>query len=224
MKAGLDVEKLIATISKARRSPGRWRTATRPWSPAIRFRLRGRLDAQGLGICSPRRTATARICRHLADRPVLFGSADDGRPALGYVEPNGAAAALDAIRTVNQSIDRLDLGLLGELNGRGESSLTNLRTHRRSSAPARRRASPVSPAAPRSAAPAPSHRAACRRSRAAFFAGTDNPTQKRNSAFGYRLRRSRHVGQQRNPLERAHARIESLPLPSAEAAAASGMK
>jgi len=33
MKAGLDIEKLIAKSPKAPRNPGRWRTATKPWSP-----------------------------------------------------------------------------------------------------------------------------------------------------------------------------------------------
>ena len=97
-KAGLDIEKLIATISKG--AAQSWQMENRYKTMIdgqVRFRLRGRLDAQGSRrSASPRRGATARPAGDGADRPVLCRSAEDGRQALGYVEPDRAAGALSA--------------------------------------------------------------------------------------------------------------------------------
>ena len=96
-KAGLDIEKLIATISKG--AAQSWQMENRYKTMAagkFDFRLRGRLDAQGPGDL-PRRSAQERRqpAGHRAGRPVLFGGAEDGRQALGYVEPDRAAGALE---------------------------------------------------------------------------------------------------------------------------------
>ena len=63
----------------------------------VRFRLRGRLDAQGFEHL-PRRGAQERraLAGHRVGRPVLFRSAEDGRQALGHVEPDRAARPLIA--------------------------------------------------------------------------------------------------------------------------------
>ena len=93
-RAGLDIEKLIATISKG--AAQSWQMENRYKTMAdgqVRFRLRGRLDAQGSRHL-PRRGAQQRRQppRHRAGRSVLCGSAEDGRQALGYVEPDRAAS------------------------------------------------------------------------------------------------------------------------------------
>ena len=75
----------------------------------IRFRLCGRLDAQGPRHL-PCRSAQKRraSAAHRAGRSVLFGSAEDGRPALGHVEPDRAAAAMK--EPVNCQSKALHLG------------------------------------------------------------------------------------------------------------------
>ena len=80
---------------RAPRNPGRWRTATRPWPPAnSTSALRSTGCARTWRSASPRRAATARAAGHRAGRPVLRGGAEDGRQALGYVEPDRAAGTL----------------------------------------------------------------------------------------------------------------------------------
>ena len=98
-KAGLDVEKLIATISKG---------AAQSWQMENRYKTMaaGKFDfgfavdwmRKDLGHL-PRRGAAQRRASagHRAGRPVLFRGAEDGRPALGYVEPDCAAAAIEKI-------------------------------------------------------------------------------------------------------------------------------
>ena len=67
----------------------------------IRFRLRGGVDAQG-PLDLSRRIAPQRRepSGHRTGRRVLFRGREDGRQALGYVEPAGAARALTAERSV----------------------------------------------------------------------------------------------------------------------------
>ncbi len=71
----------------------------------VRFRLRGRLDAQG-SLHLPRRGAPQRrpAAGHRAGRSVLLGGAEDGRPALGYLEPVGAARTVKASASEGRSI------------------------------------------------------------------------------------------------------------------------
>ena len=95
-KAGLDVEAVIETISKG---------AAQSWQMENRYKTMNagkydfgfavELDAQG-PLDLPRRGAPLRRASagRRAGRSVLFGSAEDGRRALGYVEPAGAAGAL----------------------------------------------------------------------------------------------------------------------------------
>ena len=97
-KAGLDIEKLIATISKgAAQSLADGKPLQDHGGGKVRFRLRGRLDAQGFEHL-PRRGAQERreIAGHRAGRSVLCRGADDGRQALGHVEPDRAARPLIA--------------------------------------------------------------------------------------------------------------------------------
>ncbi len=95
-KAGLDIEKLIATISKG---------AAQSWQMENRYKTMtdGKFDfgfavdwmRKDLGIClAEARRNGAQSAGHRAGRPVLFRSADDGRQALGYVEPDRAAQSL----------------------------------------------------------------------------------------------------------------------------------
>ena len=61
----------------------------------IRFRLCGRLDAQGSRHLSGRSAAERRApAAHRFGRSVLLAGAENGRAALGYVEPNRAVATL----------------------------------------------------------------------------------------------------------------------------------
>ena len=95
-KAGLDIEKVIATISKG---------AAQSWQMENRYKTMaaGKFDfgfavdwmRKDLGDL-PRRGAQQRrqLADHRAHRPVLFGSSGDGRQALGYVEPDRAARPL----------------------------------------------------------------------------------------------------------------------------------
>jgi hypothetical protein len=89
-KAGLDVEAVIETISKG---------AAQSWQMENRYKTMnaGKYDfgfavdwmRKDLSICLARRAAPARTCRSRAGRSVLFGSPEDGRRALGHVEPAG---------------------------------------------------------------------------------------------------------------------------------------
>ena len=95
-KAGLDIEKLIATISKG---------AAQSWQMENRYKTMtaGKFDF-GFAVDwmrkdlddLPRRGAPERRqpAGHRARRPVLCRSAEDGRQALGHVEPDRAAAAV----------------------------------------------------------------------------------------------------------------------------------
>ena len=95
-KAGLDVEAVIETISKG---------AAQSWQMENRYKTMnaGKYDF-GFAVDwmrkdlvdLPRRGAALRRAPagRRAGRPVLFGSAEDGRRALGYVEPDGAAGAV----------------------------------------------------------------------------------------------------------------------------------
>ena len=99
-KAGLDVEAVIETISKG---------AAQSWQMENRYKTMNagkydfgfavELDAQG-PLDLPRRGAALRreSARGGAGRSVLFGGAEDGRRALGYLEPAGAAGALSLRR------------------------------------------------------------------------------------------------------------------------------
>ena len=71
----------------------------------VRFRLRGRLDAQG-PVDLYRRGAQERRqpAGRRAGRSVLRGSAEDGRQALGHVEPDCTAGTVNANRGVQISI------------------------------------------------------------------------------------------------------------------------
>ena len=62
----------------------------------VRFRLRGRLDAQG-PVHLPRRSAQERRqpAGERTGRSVLCRSAEDGRPALGHIEPDRPAGTLN---------------------------------------------------------------------------------------------------------------------------------
>ncbi len=69
----------------------------------VRFRFRGRLDAQGsrhLPVGSP--TQRRASAGHRARRSVLFGSAIDGRQALGHVEPDRVAGAQSNRRLISE--------------------------------------------------------------------------------------------------------------------------
>src|SRR6202034_907058 len=61
----------------------------------IRLRFRGGMDAQG-PVDLPRRSPPQwrEPAGHRAGRPVLFRSREDGRQALGYVQPAGAVGAV----------------------------------------------------------------------------------------------------------------------------------
>ena len=95
MKAGLDIEKLIATISKG---------AAQSWQMENRYKtmVAGKFDF-GFAVDWMRKDLTF-VCRgaperrasagHRVGRSVLFASAGDGRQALGYIEPDRAAAAV----------------------------------------------------------------------------------------------------------------------------------
>ena len=99
-KAGLDVEAVIETISKGAaqswQMENRYKTMNRG---QVRFRLCGRLDAQGPrhlpGRGAPQWRAAAGDG---SGRSVLFRGADNGRPALGHVEPARAAGAVAAAK------------------------------------------------------------------------------------------------------------------------------
>ena len=96
-KAGLDIEKLIATISKG---------AAQSWQMENRYKtmVAGKFDygfavdwmRKDLSDLS-RRSAQERrhAAGHGAGRSVLCRGAGDGRQALGHVEPDGAAGALE---------------------------------------------------------------------------------------------------------------------------------
>ena len=84
-KAGLDVEAVIETISKGAAQSWQMENRYKTMSGRqVRFRLRGRLDAQG-SVDLPRRSAQERRqpAGQRAGRPVLRGSAEDGRHAAG---------------------------------------------------------------------------------------------------------------------------------------------
>ena len=89
-KSGLDVAAVIETISKGAaqswQMENRYKTMN---DNKYRFRLRGRVDAQG-PLDLHRRSPPQRRepAGHRAGRPVLRGSGENGRQALGYVEPS----------------------------------------------------------------------------------------------------------------------------------------
>ena len=107
-KAGLDIEALIATISKGAaqswQMENRYKTMTRR---QVRFRLRRRLDAQG-PVDLHRRGATQRRepAGRGAGRPVLRRGAEDGRQPLGHFGAAGAARSLTRCRFLRQGTER----------------------------------------------------------------------------------------------------------------------
>ena len=95
MKAGLDIEKLIATISKG---------AAQCWQMENRYKtmVAGKFDfgfavdwmRKDLSIClGEARKNGAQPSGHRAGRSILRAGAGDGRQALGYVGPARAAGA-----------------------------------------------------------------------------------------------------------------------------------
>ena len=110
MKAGLDIEKLIATISKG---------AAQSWQMENRYKtmVAGKFDfgfavdwmRKDLNIClEEARRNGASLPISAADRSVLRASAEDGRQALGYVEPDRAAQSVISEQTT-QSVVMLGL-------------------------------------------------------------------------------------------------------------------
>ena len=95
-KAGLDIEMVMETISKGAaqswQMENRYKTMN---GGQVRFRLCRRLDAQGPRHL-PRRGAQERreACRWRRWSTVLRRGAEDGRQALGYVEPDRTAGAI----------------------------------------------------------------------------------------------------------------------------------
>ena len=98
-KAGLDIEKLIATISKG---------AAQSWQMENRYKTMaaGKFDfgfavdwmRKDLAICLAEARAQRRApAGHRAGRPVLCRGAEDGRQALGHVEPDRAARSLSIV-------------------------------------------------------------------------------------------------------------------------------
>ena len=103
-KAGLDIEALIATISKGAaqswQMENRYKTMTRR---QVRFRLRRRLDAQGPVDLHRRGAAERREpAGRSSGRSVLCRGAEDGRQPLGYVGAAGAARSLSAMDGVRK--------------------------------------------------------------------------------------------------------------------------
>ena len=96
-KSGLDVHAVIETISKGAAQSWQMENRYKTMNDGqVRFRLCGRMDAQGpldLHRRSPPQRRQSAGDR--AGRSVLFGGGEDGRQALGYVEPAGAAAAVE---------------------------------------------------------------------------------------------------------------------------------
>src|SRR5262249_12612684 len=74
----------------------------------VRFRLRGRLDAQGY-VDLPRRGAQERRqpAGDRAGRPVLRGGAEDGRPPLGHVEPDCKVGTVTVELSMRRLLTRL---------------------------------------------------------------------------------------------------------------------
>ena len=95
-KAGLDVEAVLAVISKG--AAQSWQMENRGKTMAdgkFDFGFAGRLDAQGprhLPRSSPPRRRSPS--RHGRRGPVLFRGPGHGRQALGHIEPLGSAGAL----------------------------------------------------------------------------------------------------------------------------------
>ena len=95
-KAGLDVQAVIETISKG---------AAQSWQMENRYKTMndGKFDfgfavewmRKDLSICiAEARRNGAQPAGDRAGRPVLLRGREDGRQALGYVEPAGTAGAL----------------------------------------------------------------------------------------------------------------------------------
>ena len=95
-KAGLDIEKLIATISKG--AAQSWQMENRYKTMAAdKFDFGFAVDwmRKDLGIClGEARKNGAHLPVTRAGRSVLFGGPGDGRQALGYIEPDRAARPL----------------------------------------------------------------------------------------------------------------------------------
>ena len=107
-KAGLDVQAVIDTISKG---------AAQSWQMENRYKTMndGKFDfgfavewmRKDLSIClaEARRNGASLPVTALVDA-VLFGGREDGRQALGHVEPAGAAGALIPAGICGRSVDR----------------------------------------------------------------------------------------------------------------------
>ena len=106
MKAGLDIEKLIATISKG---------AAQSWQMENRYKtmVAGKFDfgfavdwmRKDLNIClEEARRNGASLPISAADRSVLCASAEDGRQALGYVEPDRAVEPVNSEQTTRSVV------------------------------------------------------------------------------------------------------------------------
>ena len=93
-RAGLDIEKVIDTISKGAaqswQMENRWQDHDRR---QVRFRLRRRLGAQGFRARVRRGAAERRrASRDRAGRSVLRRGPGDGRQSVGHVEPDRACS------------------------------------------------------------------------------------------------------------------------------------
>ena len=99
-KAGLDVEAVIETISKGAaqswQMENRYKTMAAgkfDFGFAVDWMRKDLVDLPGRSAQERRQPAGDRT-----GRPVLRGSAEDGRPALGYVEPDRTAGAVNETR------------------------------------------------------------------------------------------------------------------------------
>ncbi len=98
-KAGLDVEAVIETISKG--AAQSWQMENRyKTMNAGKFEFGFAVDWMRKDLVDlPRRSPPQRRApaRHRARRPVLLRSPEDGRPALGHVQPARRAGALSVL-------------------------------------------------------------------------------------------------------------------------------